>query len=352
MQKTCSFIFVSVLIISGCTGEKISDIHNVSDIRNVIVTPSTLNFGQVRVVDSPLSLSFDIENTSDKPLSILDITSGCGCTVIDIPQEPILPKERKSFAVKVDLYGRSGEFLNIVRIETASHDSLFVDIRGTIVTDIWFSGQSIRCTAEPGQSEAKTVFSLFTQDYPDVQFDWSDLPPEIEIQEISRSVSDGICNIQFALSVSVRDKNSLSHQLMIVPKEESIAPLIVPIYCYRNEKDQQRVAFSTKQISLGILPRNVRKVIRIYGNPDVIHAVCEIAWKDIPSGVTMEIIQHDSNVTDILEVALTFTDTFPSGFFEGKILLKTVAGQEFSLSINGEVSESEVVQNVSGNLCP
>jgi len=341
VRKAYSFIFACVLVFSGCNQE------GTGDVGNIVIMPSVLDFGRVRVVDSPLFLSFDIENAGVEPLTIFDITSGCGCTVIDVPQEPILSKEKKTLAVKVNLYGRSGEFTNMVRIATASHGNLFIDIRGTIVTDIWFSGQSVRCTVEPEQSEAKTVFSLFTQDYPTVQFDWNDLPPDIKIQEISRSVSDEVCKIQFALSVFIGDKNVLSYPLMIVPQEQDITPLVLPIYCYRHETDQHRAAFSTKQISLGVVSRNETKVIRIYGNPDVIHVIREIAWKDVPLGIISEILQRNPDTNDMLEVALKFTDIFPSGFFEGDMCLKTLGGREYAIPINGEISETASVQNIS-----
>ena len=346
MQKACSFVVTCVLVFSGCT-EKESGV-----VGNVVVVPSVLDFGRVRMADSPLSLSFEIENTGEEPIKILDITSGCGCTAIDIPKEPILPKEKKSLAVKVNLYGRSGDFTNMVRIETAGHGNLFIDIRGTIVTDIWFSGQSVRCTAESGKTETKTTFSLFTQDYPDVQFDWSDLPPDMEIQEISRSISDGICEIRFALSVSIGDKYALSHRLTVVPKEQSIAPLILPIYCYRNETDQQRAAFLTKQINLGIVIRSETKVIQLYGNPDVIQVIEAIIFEDVHPGIVTEILQRDSETNDVLKVALKFSDIFPSGFFEGKICLKTLDGQKFAIPINGEIGESAVVQSNTGSAVP
>lgn len=335
MRKTSSFILICVLVFFGCTGKKTSDVCD------VIITPPVLDFGRARIEDSPISFSFALENASKEPLKIVDISSGCGCTGIDTPQEPILPNEKKSFEVKVDLRGRSGEFTNTVFIKTAEHGNFFIDIRGTIVTDIWFSGQSIRLTAEPGKSEAKTTFSLFTQDYPNVQFDWSDVPSPsgVEIQEISRSVSDGICNIQFALSVSIGDTNALSHRLVIVPKETGITPLVLPIYCYRNETDQRNAAFSTKQISLGVIARNEARIIKIYGNPDVIHGVKEIAWSNVPSGIITEILPRNSDTGGVLEVSLEFTDAFPKGFFGGEIRLNTLGGQEFAIPVNGEVSE-------------
>jgi hypothetical protein len=125
MRKKCNAILVCVLVLTGC-------VQRVEEIPDVVVIPSVLDFGRVRVADSPLSLSFDIENTSNEPLKILDIISGCGCTVIDIPQEPIATNEKKSIAVKVNLYGRSGEFTNMVHIKTEGNDDLFVDINGTI----------------------------------------------------------------------------------------------------------------------------------------------------------------------------------------------------------------------------
>ena len=115
MQKTSRFLLICVLVFSGCTGEKISGVCD------VIISPSVLDFGKARVEDSPISLSFSLENIGKEPLEIVDISSGCGCTGVNAPQESILPNEKKSFEVKVDLRGRSGEFTNKVLIITANH---------------------------------------------------------------------------------------------------------------------------------------------------------------------------------------------------------------------------------------
>jgi hypothetical protein len=40
------------------------------------------------------------ENNDSKPLLIREITSGCGCTVVDIPKEPILSGQKTTASVK------------------------------------------------------------------------------------------------------------------------------------------------------------------------------------------------------------------------------------------------------------
>ena len=47
MQKACSFVLACVFVLSGCTGGKNGDV------RGIIVTPSVLDFGRVRVGDIP-----------------------------------------------------------------------------------------------------------------------------------------------------------------------------------------------------------------------------------------------------------------------------------------------------------
>ena len=140
------FLLPLLFIVAGCSKPSAND--------TVRVNPEVLDFGEVRVYDSPVHLSFDIENRGSIPLVIEEISSGCGCTVVDVPSEPILAQKSATASVKVNLFGRSGDFVNKIRIAT-SRESLFVDIRGKIISDFWYnrSGDSVLYRIERNESQ-------------------------------------------------------------------------------------------------------------------------------------------------------------------------------------------------------
>ena len=49
------------------------------------------NFGDVLIYDGPVSCTFTIKNTGNKPVVIYNVTSTCGCTGVDWTKEPIRP---------------------------------------------------------------------------------------------------------------------------------------------------------------------------------------------------------------------------------------------------------------------
>jgi hypothetical protein len=79
-------ILLAFVIASGCSQSPVND-------SSLSVTPSVLDFGQVRVSDSPVQTQFTLRNNGVKPVTILDITSGCGCTAVEYPKEPIARKQ-------------------------------------------------------------------------------------------------------------------------------------------------------------------------------------------------------------------------------------------------------------------
>jgi len=190
VRKLLSLV-VGFPLLFGCCA------NHVEDADTIIISPAVLDFGRVRPTDSPVLLSFDIENRGQRPLEISDILSGCGCTVVDFPQEPILQHQKKSVAVKVNLYGRSGDFANKLRILAKGYADNIVEINGTVITDVWYNGQSIKCSAERGEAEATTVFTLSTRDFPGIEFDWNEQSSGMSVREIARKNEDGLWNINF-----------------------------------------------------------------------------------------------------------------------------------------------------------
>ena len=77
-----------LLIVFGCAKNDVEEGATLG-----IVIPEVIDIGQVRAKDSPAHSSFTIVNHSTIPVEIDEILSGCGCTVIDLPQKIIRPKK-------------------------------------------------------------------------------------------------------------------------------------------------------------------------------------------------------------------------------------------------------------------
>ena len=52
------------------------------------------NFGDIKLDSGPVSCTFTLTNTSDKPIVIYQVVSSCGCTDVEWTKEPILPGKK------------------------------------------------------------------------------------------------------------------------------------------------------------------------------------------------------------------------------------------------------------------
>jgi hypothetical protein len=198
-------------------------------------TPDVLDFGKVRPTDSPIKLTLDVCNNSDKDIVVTDILSCCGCTVIDVPTEPILPHEKVTVTVSVNVWGRSGLFENDLIVKTVPEFSLRVPIRGTIETDIWTDGQALRCTIAPKEQRTSTILTVYTAKYPDIVFVEGQEVDGVTLTELSRVAQSGETAIRFSIDVDVEPNSIVMRTIKIVPADSSIAPLTIPFYCHREE---------------------------------------------------------------------------------------------------------------------
>lgn len=57
------------------------------------------NFGDIRLGSGPVSCTFTITNTSDKPAVIYNVVSTCGCTDVEWTREPIMPGKKGKISV-------------------------------------------------------------------------------------------------------------------------------------------------------------------------------------------------------------------------------------------------------------
>ena len=215
----------------GCSKSSPSDHCSLS------VSPQVLDFGKVRPMDSPIKLDFEIFNHGDKSVTITDILSGCSCTVVDLPHEPIPPKGRAAATLRVNLLGRFGLFENELVIKTVAEPPLRVTVRGNIETDIWANGQSLRCAADPKEQHAFAFLTIYTAKYPDIVFADTLQEEGITLSEISRFTTNGETSIRFSVEVDTKGKAAIARTIHIAPQNPSISPLTIPLYCYRENEE-------------------------------------------------------------------------------------------------------------------
>ncbi len=319
---------------SGCSYTEGTNNINETKIK---VTPSNLDFGYARPTDSPVLLPFEITNDSQENLVISSITSGCGCTVVEIPQEPILPGKTARAVVKINLFGKMGDFKNLVVIKTESHGIFSLNVRGVIETDIWSNESSIRCTATRGQKSIPFALTIHTKKYPDLDFDWMKLLPEITAKIVSReNRNDGEVAISLTGEVHIGEKENLVTSLNLKPTDDAIAPLEISIYCSREEDRSSLPQFTTSQINLGTLKRDQSTVFSVFGDPDIIQVICAVELKGVPEPLTIQLMKVNSQNNDELQFQLETKDA-PVGNIEGSLVLKSVGNRTYTIPLFCEI---------------
>jgi uncharacterized membrane protein YidH (DUF202 family) len=102
---------ISFVLLTGCS-------YTNSD--SVVLVPENLDFGKLRPTDSPVNVEITLKNNQSTPCNILQVLPDCGCTILDIPSQPIPPKTEKKIPIKVNLYGHIGNFESRVCIKTSA----------------------------------------------------------------------------------------------------------------------------------------------------------------------------------------------------------------------------------------
>lgn len=194
-----------------------------------------VNFGKVRSTDSPVHVSLNMTNEGFDDIEILSGTvSSCTCIVPRIPQMIIAPKQTITIPVEVDVTDSRGEFCQHLTIPIKnSPGGVHVEICGTVVTDIWHNGSSIRTSVAPNTSEAAASFTLHTVDYPDIAFDWTALDAAMQIREVSRSTVAGETVITLVLTANVGDADKFCRDFIVKTTNPKVVPFSLSFYCYR-----------------------------------------------------------------------------------------------------------------------
>jgi Protein of unknown function (DUF1573) len=83
--------------------------------------------------NKPITAEFSIKNMSDTLLIIKDVVTGCHCTVIDMPKEPIQPGATAVLKATYDAK-REGRFYKLIRVLTNFDQNQYVTLamEGTV----------------------------------------------------------------------------------------------------------------------------------------------------------------------------------------------------------------------------
>lgn len=82
-------------------------------------------FGDIKEDGGNVEHSFTFTNTTSKPVVILDVTSGCGCTTPKYSRKPVMPGEKGEVVVSFDPMNRPGRFSKGVAVQTSASSSAF-----------------------------------------------------------------------------------------------------------------------------------------------------------------------------------------------------------------------------------
>lgn len=97
-------------------------------------TVKSHDFGTIKEANGPVSCTFELTNTGDKPLLIIDATASCGCTRPEYPSKPIKPGKKGKIKVTFSPIGRPGAFKKTVKIKTNGKErTTTLIIKGTVV---------------------------------------------------------------------------------------------------------------------------------------------------------------------------------------------------------------------------
>lgn len=315
----------------------------------VRVEPAILEFGQVRESDGPLTLQCEVVNAGPTSVSISHVTSSCGCTTATLTNTIILPNDRVSLPVSINLRGRTGLFSNRLSVYLSEQkEPIEASIRGNIVRDLWYDGQVVRCIADGSASTVANTFEICTADWPLVTFDVSENGNGATVRELSRSARDDLTVIRFRVEVDVpEDQYCFRTSVTLSPTDRRLKPLRIPLVCYRPALKPAMLGLSTtlrpSRIALGSISRGSRSDFRVFGDCRLLASLEVVDSERMPAGVSLEIAPLDGPDAEFRSARLLVASSTPLGFFEGRIrfLASDEVGGQHSIVVLGTVSNAE-----------
>ncbi len=95
---------------------------------------ATYDFGTIKESKGPVKHTFEVINTGDKPLLIIDAVASCGCTRPTYTAKPIKPGKKGKVEVTFNPAGRAGTFRKTIKVRTNTAEKVSsLVITGSII---------------------------------------------------------------------------------------------------------------------------------------------------------------------------------------------------------------------------
>jgi hypothetical protein len=322
-------ISLLLLIVFGCAKDVVKT--NIGD----VVFPDVIDIGQVRVKDSPAKTSFTIANHSPIPVEIEEVSSGCGCTVIALQQKTIKPNETLEIPLKIDLFGRGGDFATDILVQSTAEQAWHIRVIGKVIEDIWYAGQSIRLYVDQEQEFVSKDFTISTIDYPDIQFECKTSDSDVCLSELSRSTQEGETDVLFRVTVHNANGFCTSSSIDLIPTNVDLPRLIIPVYLHYLTGEHKQW-LTTSQINLGEIKQNESVVAKVYGDGTFLWNVHRIHAESKDEGMTVVSFAMSSLDSDCLELFVVVGDNY-QGLFRGSLTLFSQDEDESTVRVSGIV---------------
>ncbi len=141
-MKSISF-FITIWLLQACQSNSPSN----KDLSKKVV--DTANYTNIKWIDSlkdignvpagkTAEISFRFMNSGSKPLYVINVRPGCGCTLADYPKEPILPGKTGIIKAEYNVHkDGQGDFRKNIRVTTNTKEKTdnYIYFYGTIVKD-------------------------------------------------------------------------------------------------------------------------------------------------------------------------------------------------------------------------
>ena len=323
------FYLLLAFSFGGCAGH--------DDEESLIIIPDTIDIGRVRDNESLVNTSFSITNSSFTTVCIDKVQAGCGCTMIDLPQKTIRPKDTIKVPVKINLLGRKGEFKLDILVSFTSGKSRYLYIIGEVIEDgIWCAEQPVRLHVERGQKIASKSFHISTIDYPDIQLECNTNAPDSCLSELYRSTQNGETKICFLLTVYNVGMLRTSFHMDIIPKNADLPKLTIPVFYYSLSREKKQL-LATSQINLGEIKQDECIVVRIYGDRTFlrnIHKVCAASKNDALMVSSHIMPSSDSNYLEVFLI-VNGNKLQDQELVRGDVTLFSSDNDEATVQVNG-----------------
>ena len=99
------------------------------------VANDIVNVGDI-LFQTPKSISFEIKNNGNKPLTIKDVHPACGCTTAEWPRQPIAPGADARITAIFDAATLGTFQKDLAVYSNASEQPVYLTFQGRVVTDV------------------------------------------------------------------------------------------------------------------------------------------------------------------------------------------------------------------------